>query len=196
MWNRHVTCAVGLATWPLLAGKGIRTFGVDLSPEMCRIAREKARRAAMPVRVIRADMRSFQLPQPVDLITCEFDALNHVPRKADLDRVLKAVARALRSGGYFAFDVNNRLAFERIWANTWFLEKDPAAMVMHGGHTPGTDKAWTDVDWFVRQGSNWKRHHEHVEEVCWSATEIRTALARAGFVRCVPGTPLRCSTMR
>lgn len=166
-----------------LAGRGIRTYAADLSPHMCHIAKEKARKAKLPVRVLCADMRTFRLPEQVDLITCECDALNHVPHKRDLQRVAKSAARALRPGGYFAFDVNNRLAFERVWSNTWFLDKDPVAMVMHGGHRPGSDNAWTDVEWFVREGKRWQRHHERVEEVCWSVEEIRQALKDAGFDR-------------
>jgi SAM-dependent methyltransferase len=175
-------CGTG-ATALKLARKGIRTFAVDLSPDMCRITREKAKLSAMPIRVLRADMRDFRLPQQVDLITCQFDALNHIPQKRDLHRVLKSVALALRPGGHFTFDANNQLAFERIWSHTWFIEKDPVVMVMHGGHKTGTDRAWTDVEWFIREGENWKRHREHVEEVCWSAAETREALARAGFDR-------------
>jgi SAM-dependent methyltransferase len=87
------------------ARRGVRVTGVDLSPVMCRLAREKARRAGLPLRVIRADMREFRLPEPVDLITCEFDALNHVARKEDLRQVAQAVSRALRPGGHFYFDV-------------------------------------------------------------------------------------------
>lgn len=164
-----------------LAGKGIAMFAVDLSPDMCRIVRANAKRAGVPLRVLQADMRDFKLPQQVQLITCEFDALNHVPAKRDLHRVLKCVADALKPGGHFAFDVNNRLAFERIWPGTWFVDKDPVAMVMHGGHNPGSDRAWTDVEWFIRRGRTWTRHHEHVEEVCWSAAEMKAALAKAGF---------------
>lgn len=167
----------------LLAARGIKTFAVDLSPAMCRITREKARRSRLAVRVIRADMRDFELPEPVDLVTCEFDALNHVPRKLDLRRVAKSVAQALGPGGHFAFDVNNRRAFENVWSNTWFIEKDPVVMVMRSGHRPGTDRAWIDVEWFIREGRCWKRHREHIEEVCWSAAEIRSALAGAGFHR-------------
>ena len=175
-------CGTGTAAL-LLAGRGVKTFAVDLSPDMCRLTRGKARLARLPIRVLRADMRHFRLPQPVDLITCEFDALNHLPRKQDLRPVAKSVARALQPGGHFAFDVNNRPAFERIWSKTWFIEKDPVAMVMHGGHEPGSDRAWIDVEWFVREGKSWKRHHEHIEEVCWTAAEIRDALAGAGFDR-------------
>ncbi len=52
---------------------------------------------------------------------------------------------------------------------------------MRGGHMPGTDQAWTDIDWFIRRGARWQRFHEHVEEVCWSAPEMRSALRAAGF---------------
>jgi SAM-dependent methyltransferase len=174
----------GTGTFALiLAGKGIETFAIDLSPRMCRITRRKAREAGLAVRVIQADMRDFRLPRSVDLVTCEFDALNHVTRKRDLRRVAKAVAQALRPGGYFAFDVNNRAAFEQIWSNTWFIEKDPVVLVMRGTHRPGKDRARIDAEWFIRTGRLWKRRRERIEEVCWSAAEVRRDLADGGFDR-------------
>jgi SAM-dependent methyltransferase len=174
--------ACGTGTTALsLARRGIRMSAVDLSPDMCRLARAKARRARVPLRVLRADMRDFRLPEAVDLVTCEFDALNHVPRKGDLALVAKSVARALRPGGYFYFDVNNRLAFERVWPLTWFIEKPGVAVVLHGGYDRGRDRAWSDVEWFIREGRVWRRYHEHVEEVCWTASEIRGTLREAGF---------------
>src|SRR5512147_27301 len=78
-----LACGTG-STAVTLAHRGIKAFGVDLSPTMCRLAREKARRARVPLQVLRADMRTFRLPEPVDLVLCEFDALNHVPRRTDL----------------------------------------------------------------------------------------------------------------
>jgi SAM-dependent methyltransferase len=147
---------------------------------MCRLAREKARRARVPLQVLRADMRTFRLPEPVDLVLCEFDALNHVPRRTDLAKVTKAVARALRPGGHFYFDVNNRAAFKGVWPLTLYIEKPGVAVVMHGGCDRSGERAWSDVEWFIREGGHWRRH-EHVEEVCWTASEIRNALRDAGF---------------
>ena len=176
-----LACGTG-STALLLARRGVRMYAVDLSPDMCRIAGEKARRAGIELRVLRADMRSFRLPEQVDLITCEFDALNHVPRKPDLALVARAVARALRPGGYFYFDVNNRIALERTFPLSWFLEKPGVAVVMHGGYDRKRGKAWSDVEWFIREVRLWRRHKEHVEEVCWTREEIRKALCAAGFV--------------
>ena len=169
-----------------LARRGIDVVGVDNSREMCRLAERKAVDNGMRVQIMHADMRSFKLPKPVDLVTCEFDALNHVPRKSDLLRVFRSVHRALKQGGYFAFDVNNRLAFERIWARTWFLDKDPVSLVMQGAHDRGSDVAMVELVWFIRSDHGlWQRHTESVREVCWSQAEIRAALKEAGL------TPLR-----
>jgi len=184
----HVEAACDLAcgtgtTALIFARKGIRTFAVDLSPAMCRLAREKADSARLDIRVIRADMRSFQLPEPVDLVTCECDALNHVPSKADLRRVATAVSRALRPGGYFFFDVNNSKGFERYWSGTHWMEKPSVVLLMRNGHSRRADRAWSDVEWFIRDGNCWRRRHERVEEVCWSSEEIQSALKRAGFDR-------------
>jgi SAM-dependent methyltransferase len=174
--------ACGTGTTALaLARKGIRMYAVDLSPLMCRLAREKAHRARLPVLVLRGDMRRFRLPEAVDLITCEYDALNHVPRKADLWRVAKAVARALRPGGYFFFDVNNSLGFERYWSGTIWFEKAGVVVAMRNGHNRPADRAWGDIEWFIQDGRYWRRHHERVEEVCWGASEIRRTLREAGF---------------
>ena len=176
--------ACGTGTTALaLARRGIKMFAVDLSPVMCRLAREKARRARLPLRVLCADMRKFRLPETVDLITCEYDALNHVPRKADLRSVAKAVARALRPGGYFFFDVNNRLGFERYWSGALWLDKPGVVLVMRNGQDCRHDRAWCDIEWFIREGNLWRRRHERVDEVCWSYDEIRRTLHEAGFDR-------------
>jgi len=185
-----LACGTG-TTALLLARRGIKMFGVDLSPVMCRLAREKARRARQPLRVIRADMRNFRLPEPVGLVLCEFDALNHVPHKTDLRRVAGAVARALEPGGYFYFDVNNRRAFETTWPGCGWIEKPGVALVMRGGYDRKRDKGWSECEWFLRDGKYWRRHHEHIEQVAWTVAEIRRTLRDAGFdqIRAWDATP-------
>jgi hypothetical protein len=91
------------------------------------------------------------------------------------------VERALQPGGHFFFDVNNSLGFERYWSGNVWLEKPGVVVVMRNGHSPQADRAWCDVEWFIRDGSRWRRHHERVEEVCWSSSEIHRTLREAGF---------------
>jgi len=49
------------ATALSLAGGGIKAFGVDPSPIMCRLSRDKARRACLPLHVIQVGMPNFTL---------------------------------------------------------------------------------------------------------------------------------------
>ena len=177
-----ICCGTGTTALEF-ARRGIKVYAVDLSPTMCRLARAKARGAGAPVTVIRDDMRTFRLPEPVDLITCEFDALNHVSRKADLTKVVKAAARALRPGGTFYFDVNNRLHLEKNWPSTWWIEKPGVVMVMRGSYDRRRAKGCENVEWFIRKADGWQRFRERVEEVWWTASEIRQALRAAGFPR-------------
>jgi SAM-dependent methyltransferase len=182
----RVACdlACGTGTTALdLAARGIRMYGVDLSPGMCRATRRKARDRKLPLQVIQADMRDFRLPEPVDLILCEFDAINHVPRRSDFRRVALAVARALNPVGWFFFDVNNLAAFDKYWRGTWWIEKPGIVLAMKNGHNLKRRRAWCDCEWFVQEGRLWRRHTERVEEVCWTADEINSALTTAGFTQ-------------
>ncbi len=184
--------ACGSGTTALnLAKQGVRTYAVDLSPGMCRRARQRARETGLRLRISLQDMRRFRLPEQVDLVLCEFDALNHIPHKTDLPRVFKAVARALKPGGYFFFDVNNRLGFESYWKGTVCLQKPGIVLIMNNGNDAAHDRAWADCLWFIKRGALWSRHTERVEEVCWSRQELRRALRQAGFsgIRAWDSTP-------
>jgi len=162
---------------------GCRVFAADLSPVMCRIAREKARGARLPVRVLCQDLRSFRLPEQVDLVTCEFNALNHLPRKADLARAARTAFRALRPGGYFYFDVNTRRTYEELYPSAHWFETRDFCLALHGGYDRGRKKGWLEFEWFLPAGKLWRRHRERFEDVWWTEAEIRRALRHAGFQR-------------
>ena len=90
------------------------------------------------------------------------------------------VERALRliAGAFVTISV-----ILAVWVNPWWLEKPGVVLVMRNGNDSRHDKAGCDIEWFIREGSLWRRRHERVDEVCWSADEIRRTLEEAGFDR-------------
>jgi SAM-dependent methyltransferase len=183
----RAVCDLGCGTGSTaleLARSGKRVFAVDLSAAMCRRARRKVRRAGLSVKVICADMRRLRLPEPVDLVLSEFNPLNHLPRRSDLARAACAVFRALRSGGWFYFDLNTLLTLRKEYATAlrWTEEPD-FCLLLRGGCDLRRQKGWLDFDWFIPSGRSWRRYHERVVDTFWTDGEIRSALRNAGFSR-------------
>ena len=98
-----IGCGTGLFARYLSQCWGVPVFGVDRSPEMLRIAMQNCR--ASQVSFLQQDIRGLQLPFPVDLITANFDTLNHLLNPDDLVISLRRVAENLRHGGHFIFDL-------------------------------------------------------------------------------------------
>lgn len=96
-------CGTGLFASYLNLCWGVPVYAIDNSGAMLRQARHNCRRA--DVCFLRQDMRCLALPSPVDLITANFDTLNHLRAPADLRHVFRRVAANLRPGGHFYFDI-------------------------------------------------------------------------------------------
>jgi SAM-dependent methyltransferase len=113
---------------------GVPVFGIDRSASMLRIALQKNREQG--AQFLRQDVRHLQLPHPVDLITCHFDALNYLLSTRDLQKALGRFRANLTPGGHALFDMVTAVARKRgvrvqrfdlpgvssLWAIAW----DPA----------------------------------------------------------------------
>lgn len=101
-------CGTGRLLVPL-AQAGYQITGVDVSPAMLDIARQKVAKAGLEERVIlvQADMRSMALPGRYRLGICGLYTLLHVACLPDQSAVLKTAFRHLDSGGILALDLPN-----------------------------------------------------------------------------------------
>ncbi len=73
-----------------VTARGISASGLDRSRHQLRYARRNAPRA----RLLRGDLRRFDLGRTFDVITCLYDSLNYLTRTADLERVWGTADRA------------------------------------------------------------------------------------------------------
>jgi len=98
-----IGCGTGLFACYLNQCWGVPVYGVDRSLEMLRQANRNCPSAG--VCFLQQDIRCLTLPSQVDLITANFDTLNHLNSPLDLRRAFERVAVNLRPGGHFYFDV-------------------------------------------------------------------------------------------
>jgi SAM-dependent methyltransferase len=77
-------------------------LGIDSSPAMLEIARERS--AGLPLELRLGDVRELELEEPAALIYVPFRSLGHLQGWHEKRRVFERVAASLRPGGRFAFN--------------------------------------------------------------------------------------------
>ena len=103
----------GRVALAVIQATGKQVLGIDSSPAMLEIARERA--GDFPLELRLGDMRDFELDEPAALIYVPFRSLLHLHGWSDKRRAFECVARGLRPGGRFAFNsfaFNHRIAAE------------------------------------------------------------------------------------
>jgi len=177
-----LACGTGNTALPL-AARGYRVTGVDISAAMLAVAGEKARRLGLSIELVRADMRLFSVPAPVDLVTCFHDGLNYLPGTGDLVRTFTRVRLALNPGGLFIFDLNaiDWLADLAAGDDEMSLSGEDFDLTWRTGYDRA-DRSW-ECDlrgWVLQDGARVAVAERHRE---WAhpAREVATALAAAGL---------------
>lgn len=92
---------------------GKPVLGIDSSPAMLAVARERA--AGLPLELRLGDVRDLELDEPAALVYVPFRSLLHLHGWHEKRRVFERVAASLRPGGRFAFNAfafNHRIAAE------------------------------------------------------------------------------------
>jgi SAM-dependent methyltransferase len=95
-------CGTGLFARYLNRRWGIPVFGVDHSPQMLAVAAREGQGCG--VTLLQQDVRCLSLPFPVDLMTINFDTLNHIVRPGEVQALFRRIAGNLRPGGHLFFD--------------------------------------------------------------------------------------------
>jgi SAM-dependent methyltransferase len=109
------------------AAAGVRVIGVDTSPGMLDVCRERAELAGVAERL---DLRLGELEAPpveerVALVTCPFRSYLHLLDDAARLRSLRAVFELLLPGGRFVFDVFAPGADDIAETHGRWLEREP-----------------------------------------------------------------------
>ena len=86
---------------------GVTTWGLDLRPEMIDYARELAAADGVEVGWSASDMRSFTLPQPVDVIATLYDSLDCLLTNDEIIDHFRRVGANLTPGGCYLVEMTH-----------------------------------------------------------------------------------------
>jgi SAM-dependent methyltransferase len=170
-------CGTGNSTIPWTRQPGWEVIGIDHSHAMLRRARAKSDR----VRWIRQDLRRMNLELEADAVTCHFDALNHILSLAGMERAFENIARLMKEGAIFQFDLNTGHLFDWLNAREKLYEIPPNYLVASNHYDHKKRIVTFNQLWFIREGRHYTKRKIEVQERAFSRTEIQSGLRKAGL---------------
>ncbi len=140
----ELACGTGRLTIPL-AEAGIKIVGIDNSPAMLAVAREKAAQVGAQPIFVEADIRAFMLDEKFDVIFLPNNSLGHLHTLSDIQGCLVSTKRHLNAKGRFVVHMfNPSLALLTRPSNEEYPIAEYDAPDGHGNVTV-TQTAWYDA---------------------------------------------------
>ncbi len=172
-----IACGVGRHSIEL-ARRGYQVTGLDLSQTLLNTAAARARRAGVEVNWVRADMREIPFTQEFDAAFNIFSSWGYLESEAEDEKVLAAVARALKPGGAFLLETAHRdWLIHHFQPHTWHegigvvvLEEQMLDLLtgrLHSIHTAIYDDG--------------RQRRWQLNTRLYTASELRRMLETAGF---------------
>ena len=178
-----LACGTGIYACALLR-RGYDAVGVDASPDMLQIAREKAEALHLsPPLLLCQRLENLDLYGTAQAAICLTDSLNHLTRPAQVRSFFRRLSLFLEPGAPFLFDVNTPYKHERVLADNAFLYEDEGAFCAWQNHWDAqTRTTQIDLDIFTEEGSGlYTRTQERFSERAYTPEELTRWLEKAGF---------------
>lgn len=180
-----LTCGTGSQLF-WLAKRGFKVTGVDLSPALLNIAKEKAQKEKLDVPLLEGDMRTIQVGK-FDAVITIFNAIGHLTKEG-FEKALQNIHRNLKNGGLYIFDIFNLDAMTDNVVNdlAMDLQKTVNDTKIHNVQYSKIDREsgrLTSYDCFTIQEDSDKPkifEGEFTLQI-YTAQELREMLSRNGF---------------
>jgi SAM-dependent methyltransferase len=178
-----VGCGTGKSFLPMLA-RGYEVTACDISPGMVERARSAG---AGHADVFVADARELPDVGPFDFVTAMDDALNYLLSDEELALAFGGVARNLRPGGLFVFDLNSLLTYRKAFTRDAATEIGDAFFCWRGQEygedfKPGSiASSVIEVFSSVAGGECWRRYSSRHVQRHHPPAVVEGLLEEAGF---------------
>lgn len=174
-------CGDGAAA-AIFCAAGCQVVGVDSSPAMLALARE---RELPGVRWLQADLRDAATGVGASLATAFYDTLNYLLSVADLQAAWRSIAASLAPGGYAVADVNTPYEYAVTWngRHTVTADTDDVLVVNRLRYNARQGIARGKITWFAHDErcNGWRRGSETHLQRAHSDDELAAAIQAAGL---------------
>lgn len=162
-----------------LAEMGFDVIGQDASSEMLSIAANKSSK----VQWICQNMASTRLGGRVDAVISTLDSINHLESQSEISKCFQSVAKNLKHGGAFVFDVNTPFKHREILGDNIFVyDVDGVYCVWQNTFCERDCGVDIDLDlFFENEDGSYSRGEEHFREIALPEETICHLLENTGF---------------
>ena len=183
---RTVTdCACGTGSLTVrLAERGYRMTGIDLSPDMLRIAQEKARAHGLSVPFVQMDITGFRTHRKADAVICCCDGVNYLTREEQVRSFFRSANGNLRDGGLLLFDLSTPYKLEHtLGCSTMGEDRSECTYLWENTFDPGSGLLEMRLHFFVPEGNGlYMRFDETHIQRSYTAERTEQLLNGCGFV--------------
>ncbi|MFD2673313.1 class I SAM-dependent methyltransferase [Marinicrinis sediminis] len=168
-------CGQGRLSIPL-AQSGYRVTGFDGAPHLLAEAKRRAEAAHVQVNWVQGDMRELVFSNEFDAVINIGTAFGYVPSQEEDQRILERIYRALKKGGRFVQDTENRDFKLTHLGQTWSRMQDQI-VCSHRAFHPETGRWQENLFWFTEEG----KKETLLDLRLYSATELIQMTEQAGL---------------
>jgi len=166
-----------------MAKRGVSVIGVDISPEMLGVAKEKSANEGLDILYLCQDASRLDLYGTVDGAICCLDSVNHI---TDYETLCKAFARVslfLEKDRLFIFDVNTCYKHENVLAdNVFVFEEEGVFCVWSNEYDPQKRLSTIMLDFFEEDADGrYIRSFDTIDERAYTDDELQKAINDAGL---------------
>ena len=172
-------CGTGTLT-VMLAEAGYEMIGVDASPDMLSVARQKAEEAGVNPLILCQSAEELDLYGTVDAAVSSLDSFNYLEPEV-LPEVLHRLYLFIRPGGLLVFDIRSKEWLKRLDGSTFVDEDDDILCLWRADYNTEEDLIVYGMDLFSRCGELWHRQSEEHIEYAYEEKELAGLLHEAGF---------------
>ncbi|MBE7089065.1 MAG: class I SAM-dependent methyltransferase [Clostridiales bacterium] len=174
-----IGCGNGYFTRALYK-QGFDICGVDVSAEMLNKAKQIALQNGANIEFLLGDITKLKLIKKCDFAVAINDCLNYIPQ-SKLFSAFSHVAKNLKKGGVFIFDISSSYKLKNILANNLFCD-DGEDITYVWFNKLKEDSVEMDLTFFIKgeDGKYTRADEKHLQYI-HEEDELVSTLQRAGF---------------